>query len=143
MPSLTFSITSLGLELPVLLGVDQVAMHKLQAAATPIPRPVAASALVDTGTDMTCIDSALLQQIGATKTGSGSTQTVSGQQAIQLFRVSLSIPSHHAGMFVIPSLRVMELPVSIPKVDVLFGMDLLSQLRVVIDGPRGTFEIHY
>ena len=143
MPILTFSITSFGLELAVLLGIDQVTMRALQLASAPIPRPIAASALIDTGSDVTCVDRSLLQSITTSKSGHSSTQTLSGRQKVDLFDISLSIPSATSAMFVIPLLTVMELPVSIPKVDVLFGMDVLSHLRLVVDGPKGLFEIHY
>ena len=143
MPTLRYSITSLGLELPILVGLDQVAMLAFQSFGAPVPRPRAASALVDTGSDVSCVDAILLQQIGATRTATLTTQTASGQHAVQLSRVSLSIPSSTAPSFVVPNLTVMELPVAISNIEILLGMDIVNLLRVNIDGPNGTFELNY
>jgi len=143
MPSVKFKLTTLGMEFPVLIGFDQVAMRAHQTAGTPIPKPFAGSALVDTGSDLTCVSASLLQQIGSVKIASHSTQTISGRQYIDIFSLSLSIPSRQVAMFVVPTLIVMQLPTAIPNIDVLFGMDLLCQLRTMIDGPKGEFEFHY
>jgi hypothetical protein len=64
---------------------------------------------------------------------------------VKLFRISLSVfdltrPS--LPWFVVPDLEVMELPPHIP-LDVLIGMDVLLECRLLLDGPGRQFTLDY
>jgi hypothetical protein len=62
-----------------------------------------------------------------------------------LFRVSLSIldtNQPHIHWLRKPDLLVMELPTHLP-VDVLIGMDILIDCRMLLDGPGGSFTLDY
>jgi hypothetical protein len=62
-----------------------------------------------------------------------------------LYRVSLSVfdPANPlVPWFVVPDLEVMELPSSV-RYDVLIGMDVLLECRLLLDGPARTFTLDY
>jgi len=72
-------------------------------------------------------------------------QGVGGTPAVGLFRVPLSIfdPAQPLlSWFVYPDLLVMELPPGTP-VDVLIGMDVLLNCRMLLDGPGRIFTIDF
>jgi hypothetical protein len=45
-------------------------------------------------------------------------------------------------MLTMPSLLVMELPPG-PSCDVLIGMDVLRQCKLIVDGPGGCFTLEF
>jgi len=59
--------------------------------------------------------------------------------------VSLSIvgPTGMGPSLVQPSLEVVELTTPIPNIDVLLGMDVLLQCRLLIDGPARQFTLMF
>lgn len=146
MSQLTFPILSDELTLPVLIGHNRKALAVLLAAGGALPSPVSTKAVVDTGTNVTCVDPAVLQRLGLLSTSQGTSQTAAGQAAVKLFEVSLSItpPANSAGpMLTRRDLIVMELPCPIPGVDVLVGMDILLDCRLLVDGPARQFSLEF
>jgi hypothetical protein len=144
MPKLAFPVTTAGLAVPVLIGLDGQTTTVLRSAGQPVRPPVLARGLLDTGSNITAIAASVLQQLGLAPTTTGTTQTVSGAVAVDLFTVSLSIadlsrPSNawltHA------DLLVMELAAILPDADVLIGLDLLLKCRLVLDGPPRQFTL--
>ena len=121
MPGLTFPVTSGELILTVVVGHNRDALEKRVASGQPLPSPVLARAVIDTGTNVTCVSRAVLHQLGIAKTGRGKTQTASAQESANLFGVSLSITP--VGNLPGPTLTisgfvVMELPGQIPGIEV-------------------------
>src|SRR4051794_10918078 len=55
MPRLTFSVTPDGLACDALIGVHRTVAVALHAAGQPIPAPVSGRALIDTGSNVTCV----------------------------------------------------------------------------------------
>jgi hypothetical protein len=146
MPHLTFSIKGIEYTLDVLIGVDGKTMAGLQAAGQPIPAPVRARGQIDTGTDVTAVAPQVLQQLGLVPVGSASTQTAGGPVSVNVFEVSLTVsgPGGAAGpMLVRPNLLVTELATPLPNIDVLIGLDILSECLVVLDGPGRQFTLAF
>lgn len=88
----------------------------------------------------------MLQQLGLTSTGQGSSQTAGGLAAVNLFEVSLRIPSpgnDPGSMLTRLDLMVMELPSPIPGVDVLIGLDILLDCKMLLDGPARRFTLEF
>src|SRR5262245_50646196 len=130
MPHLTFASSPDGPALQVLIGVNGRGSAALLAAGQPIPTPVWVRALLDTGTDITCVAPACLRRLGLTGIGSSSTHTVGGSFKADLFEVSLSIsgPAGKAGpMHVREQLVVMEWLHAPPNIEALIGLDVLSE----------------
>jgi hypothetical protein len=64
MEHLTFPFSANGLTLDVLIGLDGNSTAQLHACGQPIPRPVRARGVLDTGTDATAIAHWVFQQLG-------------------------------------------------------------------------------
>jgi hypothetical protein len=144
MAQMTFAVSPDGLAVPTLIGLSQPAMRQLNLAGMTIPRPTRCRAIVDTGSDITCVSAAIIGGLGIAAKANASTQTVSGPSSVRLFDVSLSIPAPSpANMVVMPIVTVMELPQTIPNFDVILGLDVILQTRFFIDGPGQSFTIDF
>ena len=144
MPHLTFITSQDGLALNVMIGLNGADTASLVNQGKPVPTPILVRAILDSGTDATCVAPRILRNLGLTLLVQKSTLTVSGPLPVDLYEVSLSIPK--AGgltgpLLVLDQLVVMELPYPIPNIEVLIGNDILSQCLLIVDGPRGEFTI--
>lgn len=146
MARLEFVISAAGLEAAVVVGPSGKELAALHAAGQPIPRPVHARGLIDTGTSVTAISATVLQQTGLIAIGTGQSHTASGKVPVGIFEVSLSIlpllPGS-TGHIVLPDLVVSELSAALPDCDVLIGMDVLAQCRLFVDGPAAEFFLEH
>lgn len=145
MAQITFPIISGELLVEVNVNLPAPELVARHAANLPAPQFVTAQGLVDTGSDISGIDSAIIQQLALTPFAQTQTQGVGGSVAVDLFHVSLSIwnaPQPHLQKFVVPDLVVMELPAGAPA-PVLIGMDVILACRMLIDGPGQTFTIDF
>jgi hypothetical protein len=144
MPHLTFASSKDGLPLTVMIGLNGTTTAALVNQGQPIPPPLLVRAILDTGTDITCVVPQILHHFGLIPLVQKSTFTVSGPVSVKLFEVSLSIPK--AGgltgpLLVLDQLVVMELPHPLPNLEALIGNDVLSQCLLIVDGPRGDFTL--
>ena len=145
MPQLTFPVTGTDLLVDVRVNLDATELARLRAATCPAPASVEVRGLLDTGTDITGVAPHILQQLGAVPRRNTHTHGVGGRVPTRLFDVSLSIwdsSQPHLPWFTIPHLRVMELSLGIPC-DVLIGMDVLLQCRLLLDGPGRQFTLDF
>jgi len=143
---LTFPVHADGLTLTVLVGLNHQEATTLVQAGQPVPAPLWKTAVIDTGSNVTCVSGATLQQLGVSGTGQGSTQTASGALAVRLFQVSLGIPlfgNPPGSLLLNRQLTVMELLSAIPNVDVLIGLDILLTGRLLLDGPVKQFTLEF
>jgi hypothetical protein len=145
MPQISFPIVSSELIVDVRVSRSAPDLLALGAAGQLPPPAVAARGQIDTGSNATGVSSAILAQIGASPLKHASTQGLSGKVGVRLFRVALRIldanQTHMHGI-VQPDLLVMELP-SVLAVDVIIGMDVLLNCRMLVDGPIGVFSLDY
>jgi hypothetical protein len=105
-----------------------------------------ARAVIDTGTNVTCVTPGVLRRLGLTSSGQSSTHTIGGQVAVNLFEVSLSIPAPGnvpGPILTQRDLIVMEMAQPIPRVEVLIGMDILLGWKLLVDGPAGRFNLEF
>jgi hypothetical protein len=66
--------------------------------------------------------------------------------AADTYRVSLSIPPAQnlpGPMLTYGDMTVLELPTSLPGVDVLIGLDVLLTCKLIVDGPGGHFTLDF
>jgi hypothetical protein len=146
MAQLAFPLPSGELALTVVIGHNLKALSVLAAAGRALPSPVWAAGMIDTGTNVTCVTPDLLRRLGLSPTGQGSSRTAGGLAAVNLFEVSLSIPpaGNAAGpMLTRHDLIVMEMPGPIPGVEVLIGMDILMDCKLLVDGPARQFTLEF
>ncbi len=64
MPTLTGALTQEGALVDIGVGLSDSSLQALRAASRPVPSPVTARALLDTGAEITCIDLSLVQALG-------------------------------------------------------------------------------
>jgi hypothetical protein len=146
MSQLTFPIRQNELKLTVVIGLHHQAMTALAAAGQPLPAPVWTKGVIDTGSSISCVAAGVLQKIGLSPIVRTSTQTVRGSAPVRLFRVSLSIPpagNLPGAMLTRGDLTVMELANPIPDVEVLIGLDILLDCRLLLDGPGRQFTLDF
>ena len=140
----SYPVSADGLALEVMIGLPGNAFAPLVAAGQPVPAPILVRALIDTGSDVTCVAIRIPQQFGLIPIGPSKTQTVSGSLPVNLYEVSLSIPGVSAvtgPLLVLPQLLVMELAQTLQNVDVLIGLDVLLQCVLHVDGPGRQFSL--
>lgn len=146
MPQLTFPIALVELTLPVIVGLSHQDMVDRLAKRLPALRPVSTTGAIDTGSTITCIAAHIVQALGIPEFAQTTTQTVSGSVPVRLFQVSLSISpaaNQPGPMLTRSNLLVMELIDPIPGVEVLIGMDILLDCRLLLDGPGRQFTLDF
>ncbi len=146
MPHFTFPITNDGCTLDVLIGLGALAMQAAQAAGQPLPPPLGARAVLDTGSDKTAVALALLQQLGIQPLGWARTQTAAGAIRVDLYQISLSVPNPTGArtpMLVRSQWTVTEFLHPPAGIDVLLGLDLAKECLTIIDGPGGRFTLGF
>lgn len=127
MPHLNFPVAPAGLAVDVRINLDGMTLNGLQAAGLPVPVSIAATGLIDTGSDITAVAPSILQQPAIPIRYHTTTQAIGGPVPVRLFLITLFIldmQRPNLPWLVRPDLLVMELPLGLP-VDVLIGMDVV------------------
>lgn len=146
MAQLTFPVTSKGLEIPVWIGLDRKTTASLLAARQAISSPIQTNGLVDCGADLTAVASWVLQKLGIPVAAQRATHTAAGLIPVDLYEVSLSILDPklaHGPMLTHGDVLVTEIKASLPGVDVLIGLNILLQHRLLLDGPARQFTLDF
>lgn len=146
MNQLTFPLQAGELKLDVMLSLHHQAMVDRLAAGLSLSAPLWATGVVDTGSSVTSIVPDVIQRLGAQFVSHSRTHTAAGPVPVRLFRVSLSIPSASklpGPMLTRDDLIIMELIDPIPGVEVLIGMDILLDCRLLLDGPDRQFALEF
>ncbi len=148
MALLLLDSTPEGWSFDVLIGLPRHRMMQFQRAGTPIPPPLLVRAVIDTGSDVTCVASRVRAIFGLRRLRRASTTTTAaGQVRVNLYRVSLSISATIGAaprMLIRQSLIVMELTTPLPgNIEVLVGRDILEDCLFVADGPRRQFTLSW
>jgi hypothetical protein len=145
MPQLTFPILADGLIVDVVVAFEAAVLSALRARGQPCPA-IDAKGVIDTASNVSGISSTIVSHLGLPPVGPPTTTTgIGGAVNVQLYRASLHL--RDAGspallMLTMPSLVVMELPPG-PSCDVLIGMDVLRQCKLMVDGPGGSFTLEF
>jgi hypothetical protein len=86
----------------------------------------------------------VLTALKATPGQPAQTQTPAGSINVTLYEISISIYQVGSGaMLTRHDWRVHSLSEDLPDLDVLFGLDLLRQIVLTVDGPAGTFTLDF
>ena len=145
MPQLTFAIIPDGLVVNVVVNLEAAVLIARRASGQTCP-PIETTGLVDTASNVSGVSPAIVNRLGLLPVGPPTTTTgIGGPISVQLYRASLHLRDVRAPtlpMLTMPSLLVMELPPG-PSCDVLIGMDVLRQCKLIVDGPGGLFTIEF
>ena len=110
----------------------------MQQANRPLPKPVLAHLLIDTGASCTCIDPSIITQLGITPRGITTIQTPSTQgqpHQVQQYDVSIAIPLANAGVQTFHAVPVVTTPLSSQGIQGLLGRDILNYGLFTYNGP--------
>lgn len=118
MPVLNGLLQNEGALVEASLGWSATGAQQRRAALRPVPPSLQLRALPDTGAEVSCVDAALIQQLGLPFVG--------------------FVPAHlpaHGGL--------LELPLTSIGYQALIGRDVLARCRFLYDGPRYAFRLTY
>ena len=130
------------------IGVSQARRQALISSGRVAPNDMQVQAIVDTAASCTCVDPAVLTQLGLTPTGTTAinTPTTGGQPAmVNQYDVSLTIPSNVSQ----PALFHHTIPVvetallAAQGFHVLLGRDVLRGCLLTYDGQSGLFTLAF
>jgi hypothetical protein len=145
MPRLTFPFVPDGLLVPALIGLARPAMQSLQAQGAALPGLVQARGAFDSGTTVTAVAPWVLSTLQATPGPATQTKTAAGTVAVHIYQVSFTIYHLGSGGAVLwrPDWTVTNLLQDLDDVDVLFGLDLLREIVLIVDGPAKIFTLDF
>jgi hypothetical protein len=149
MPAITGAIQHDGALVSVEVGLGSAAASAIRAQLKPVPPAIHKTALIDSGAEMTTLDSALINQMQQQLGLKYLTVTPSSAPALGFSGLAVVYPIsfvviHPAGQhLVMRTLLVQELPIAQLGYDILIGRDLLASCRFVYDGRSGQFELSY
>jgi hypothetical protein len=146
MPQYTYPIPAGELTLPLVIGLGADEAQGRISAGQALPSPVWGTGVIDTGTTVTCIAGFILRQLGTMPGKQATSQTATGQLVADLYKVSLSIPAPGPStgpMLTRRDLLVMEMTQVIPGVEALIGLDVLLEIKLLLDGPARSFTLDF
>lgn len=149
MPHLSGQVTLWGPLINVLVGVSGPRGAALTAAGQPIPAPVVARMVVDTGASLSAVDCTILQQLGLQPTGQIALHTPSTQgvpHSANQFDVSLTIYGAVPGslpVYAAQALPVVDGSFKPQGIDGLVGRDVLAGARMIYGGPDSWYGISF
>jgi hypothetical protein len=91
MATLIFPVQKDGLLVDVLIGLDGATTTAHVVAGRPIPKPIRCRGIIDTGTDISAVDIAILQRLGVPVKLQTTTHTMAGSLAVKIFEISVGI----------------------------------------------------
>src|SRR5262245_58267180 len=148
MPILTLSLSPRGALLPILIRLSDPDIRVLRAALRPIPQPITATGLIDTGADMTGVDAGLIQRLSPLTGGMTLANLPAHGGLSPAFQYNLGVtilhPSGNAqDNLPFRDMQVLELPLAQLGFEVLVGRDMLAHCNFLYQGPLGRFELSY
>lgn len=109
-----------------------------------MPQAIQARGLIDGGRTLTAVAPRLLAALNAPAGQTVKTTTASGAVNVQLYRISFTIYDLSTGVTLTRAdWDVPGLAADLDDVDVLFGLDLLHEVVLTVDGPAGRFAIDF
>lgn len=145
MPSLTIQTQDLvatGPVVEILIGPSRALVDALRAQGQPAPTPVAALAMIDTGSAGTVIRHGIAQALGIHPVGTALMSTPSTQTPVttDVYNVGLAIRNHPVA---IPQAVVIEATLGGQNLDCLIGRDILQHGVLVYLGHINQFTLSF
>jgi hypothetical protein len=135
----------------VLVGFAAANIQKLRQASQPVPQPLSFRALIDTGAEVTTLDSTVITPLAAlglqpSKIVLSNMPAGGGLSPVYEYTVGLSLmhpsgnPRHNLSIRTLP---VCERTLGPLGYRVLIGRDVLSRCLLVYDGPSQSVTLAY
>jgi hypothetical protein len=151
MNSVSFSLNPAGALVEVHFGLPAAKVNALRRAGRPIPPPVVAQALIDTGADVSCVDKGILAPLIAlglkpNRFVFANLPAAGGTNLTGEYALGILVP-HPSGRpksaLQLRSQPVVEQPLATLGYEALIGRDILARCMLIYDGPSGTFTLGY
>ncbi len=151
MRTLTVPILPEGVLVDVLIGLDAGKVQQLRQAGQPVPGPISATAIIDCGAQVTCLETRLLAQMVAgclapVRHGFVNVPAAGGVLPTSEYAVSLTIVPSSSKLreqLVFRRLPIMEIALEKLGYQMLIGRDVLDQCLHVYNGPERSFTLAY
>jgi hypothetical protein len=147
-PHVGGQITPWGPMINVMVGASGPRAVALAAASQPVPAPILARLVVDTGASLTSVDCTILAQLALTAKGTTPIHTPSTQGQPHIanqFDVSMIIYGQTTAVIVYTSqaLPVLDGAFKAQGIDGLLGRDILESARLSYFGADGFYAISF
>ena len=149
MPHFTLPIEANGPFVKALLSVSEARELALLDASKPVPTPVIAKGLIDTGASCTCVDVSVIKKLKITPSGEININTPSTKsrkpETMNQYDISLKIyESAEAPPYIIRNLPVIETELLVNQgFDALIGRDVLSKCVLVYNGSKKYYTLAF
>jgi predicted aspartyl protease len=101
------------------------------------------SALIDTGADVTVIDHAIADRIGATLVGNGVSRGFGGMRSgVKRTRITITFATANLA-FEEPAAGVLDFRATGLTFDLVLGRAFLRYCRLSLDGPNGDYRLEW
>jgi len=127
-----------GIVMDIVIGIDAITAQSSQDES-PIPSPIAAKALVDTGCTITSIDNALATTLNLKIRGYNTIHTANGIATANQHQVSLAFPGTNLKGRQTHTVQTANLTGQ--PFQVLIGRDLMASWLITYNGPAGFVSI--
>jgi hypothetical protein len=148
MPSLIGQVDADGAIVDMQFAWGAAGAMQLRSRLSPIPQPVAAKALIDTGAEMTCLDASLVRALRLPWRGPtpANIPALGGLTFQSQHDASLTVP-HPSGnpsdALLVSDLVVLDVSLAALGYQALIGRDVVKRCRFFYDGPGDRFELSY
>lgn len=139
------TLMSLGPVVNVVVSATPEHLQALEAAGQQLPAPIQGMALIDTGASITMVDQTVCQMLGLSPTGFQKIFHAAGQDdARPCYPVQISFPEiQGAQPILLPKAVSCDLKFGNPHYSLLFGRDLLFNVKFMYNGHMGRFELAF
>jgi len=124
-----------GIMMDVSISLDVLTETTLKSTNRPVPAPIIAKALVDTGCTITSIDKTLVSNLDLITRGYAQTHTANGVVSVSQHLVSIGFPG--TNLMNRPVQTVQSIDLSGQPFSVLIGRDLMALWSITYNGTTG------
>ncbi len=142
MPTITLPLTPDGPVLKLGVAVDLPLSQALRSQNRPVPNPVAATLLIDTGASHTNIDSRILSQLPLQPRNQVEVHTPS-TNGVPVYCNQYSVALIGLPLILVPAILVTGASFQGQNIDGLLGRDVLGGCVLTYNGPGKHFILSY
>jgi predicted aspartyl protease len=107
-----------------------------------IQPPMQVTALVDTGSDTTCVSARVIHHLALTPFAAATTTTAGGSVPVDLYNIDIDLLTlSYAELASFKTLMVSSIAHPLDRVETLIGRDILERMSLHYDGPGGCFTL--
>jgi len=131
-------LRSKGALIQVRIGNASVIAAKMREQGSQVPPPKAIMAMIDTGASISAIDSSVAASLGLSQTGSVQVGGVGGVSQQPVFAAAIEFTDP---VISYDPLSLSGASLGAPDFQLLIGRNILCQMILTYDGPRGRFSL--